>query len=330
MKKFYLLIIAVALSGYMFGQQRVVETMGNKVDAKVIKELVSATKTPTDTLVPYGIANASSYLVSPYPNGGYIAGVNYFGDLAKAQQFPVTNGYNIEGFLVWVGAKEIVNDPDTVYANLYAMDGSGTSSNGTTAAPGTVVDMVKLAMDTDIDTTGGFSVAMFATPHMVWNDYAVGLDFSNMPDDTLGIVHSDDGDPQANTEFAWEQWSDNAWYTFNAATSWGVRIDMAFLPVIDNSTSDINEHDFVNGIRMENFPNPAEDVVNIEYEINVNADVAIKVLDMTGRIVKTVDLGNKTAGQYKTRISTNGMDAGMYFYMLEADGKRLAKRMMIK
>lgn len=328
MKKLYVLIFAVAFSGFLFGQQRVVETMGENVDAGIMKELISASKTPTDTLVPYGIANASSYLVAPDPAGGYIAGVNSYGDIAKAQQFPVNNGYNLEGFLIWVGEKEIVNDPDTVYANFYALDGSGTTSGGSSNAPGTVVDMVKLAMDTDIDTTGGFSVAMFSTPHMVWNDYAIGLDFSNMPDDTLGIIHSDDSDPQAGTEFAWEQRNDNSWYTFVA--SWGVQIDMAFLPVIDNSTADIKEHDFVNGIRMEAFPNPAVHTVNLDYQIQNNADVTIKVMDMSGKIVKTVELGNKTAGEYNTSFSVEDLNAGMYFYLLEANSKRLAKKMMIK
>ncbi|MFO8087874.1 MAG: T9SS type A sorting domain-containing protein [Bacteroidales bacterium] len=324
MKKFYLFMMMIAISGYVVGQQKVVKEMGNELNGKVIKEMNFDSKTPTDTLVPYGIANGT-LLLAP-SNGGYIAGTNDYGDFAKAQQFPVSNGYNLEGFLIYVGAKEIVSGADDVTGIVYAMDGSGTSTAGTVAGPGTVLDQVTLNMDTDVDTTGLTPVVLNA-PIPMWNDYALALDFANI-DDTLGIIHSDDQDPQANTEFAWEQWSDGAWHTMMEA--WGFQIDLAFFPVIDNSTTDINEHDFVNGIRMETYPNPAVDVVNLDYQIQSAANVTVQVLDMSGKIVKTEELGQKEAGQYKATFSVNNLDAGMYFYMLEADGKRLAKRMMIK
>lgn len=330
MKKFYLLIVMIAFTGYLFGQQRVAGDIEKKMSAEPIEALSMNAKTPTDTIAPYGIKNADTLLVIEAKGGGYVTGVNSYGDYAKAQQFPVQDGYYVEGFLVWVGAKEIVQDSDSLRAVLYDLDGS----NGTTTAgsgqtcPNSVLASVKMDM-ADVDTSGNFTPAMFKDSVICTDDYATGLDLTSLKDDTLGVIHSDTGDANAS-ELAWEQWSDGNWYTFLADTSWQMDVDMAFLPVVDMSTQNINEQDFVNNIRMENYPNPASDIVNIDYQIKTDADVKIRVLDMSGKIVKKVDLGHKSSGQHKATISTENLESGMYLYMLESGNNRLAKRMMVK
>ncbi len=93
---------------------------------------------------------------------------------------------------------------------------------------------------------------------------------------------------------------------------------------------DINEQSFINGIKMETYPNPASDVVNMDYQLENTADVTIKILDATGKLVQTEKLGQKEAGQHKATFSASNLDAGMYFYIMEAGSNRLAKRMVIK
>lgn len=331
MKKIYLFIMMLAISGYVIGQERVAGEMEKKVDGSLIESIDFDAKTPTDTLAPSGISNASEFGVAPTAEGGYITGVNGYGDLAKAQQFPVTDGYYVEGFLVWVGAKEIVGSADSVDAVLYDMDGntgSTTAGEGDQTCPNSVLASVTLDMDADIDTSGGFSVAMFDNPVLRTSDYAAGLDFTNIGDDTLGVIHSGDGDAQ-QSELSWEMWDDNSWYSI--LYGWqGLDIDMAFLPVVDMSTQDITEHDFVNGIRMETYPNPAVDQVNLDYQIEEAADVKVSIMDMTGKIVKTEDFGQKEAGKHNVQISANDLNAGNYIYVLEAGNKRLAKKLVIQ
>ena len=331
MKKIYLFIMMIAISGYVIGQERVAGEFEKKMDASLIESMDFTTKTPTDTLAPYGISNATGFFVTPADTGGYITGVNGWGDLAKAQQFPVTDGYYVEGFLVWVGAKEIVGSAGTVNGILYDMDGntgSTTAGEGTETCPGSVLASVSLAMDTDVDTSGSsFTPVEFANPVLVSDDYAVGLGFTSMGDDTLGIVHSDNGDPQ-QSELSWEMWDDNSWNSLLYA--WNADIDMAFLPVVDMSTQDINEHEFVNGIRMETYPNPAVEQVNLDFQIQEASNVKVSIMDMTGKIVKTEDFGQKEAGKHNVKISANDLNSGNYIYVLEADNKRLAKKMVIQ
>lgn len=330
MRKIYLFIMMIAISGYVIGQERVAGDIEKKMDASLIESMDFTTKTPTDTLVPSGIQNASGLSVGRAQGGGYITGVNGYGDLAKAQQFPVTDGYYVEGFLVWVGAKEIVGSAGTVDAVLYDMDGttgSTTAGEGDQTCPNSVLESVTLDMDADIDTSGGFSVAEFNNPVLRTSDYAAGLDFTNVGDDTLGVVHSADGDAQ-QSELSWEMWDDNAWYSI--LYGWGIDIDMAFLPVVDMSSQDIDEHDFVNGIRMETYPNPAVEQVNLDFQIQEASNVKVSILDMTGKIVKSEDFGQKEAGKHNVKISANDLNSGNYIYVLEADNKRLAKKMVIQ
>lgn len=332
MKKIYLFIIMIAISGYVIGQERTAGEVEKKMDMDVIESMDFSAKAVTDTLVPAGIQNATGLSVAGSPSGGYVTGVNGYGDLAKAQQFPVNNGYYVEGFLVLVGAKEIVGSADSVDAVLYDMDGntgSTTAGDGNQTCPKSVLASVTLDMDTEIDTSGDFSVAMFNDSILRTTDYAAGLDFSNTGDDTLGIVHSNQGAPQ-QSELSWEQWNDDSWYTMLTTSGWGIDIDMAFLPVVDMSTSDINEHDFVNGIRMQTYPNPAVNDVNLDFQIEESADVKIQILNMSGKIVKSENFGQKEAGKHNVKISTNDLNSGNYIYVLEAGNKRLAKKMVIQ
>jgi len=73
----------------------------------------SNAKTPTDTLMPTSFGTGSPTLYGAQ-GGGYVVGTNGYGDLAKAQLFYVDEPYNIEGCLVWVGAKEIVGTANTL------------------------------------------------------------------------------------------------------------------------------------------------------------------------------------------------------------------------
>ena len=66
----------------------------------MIESIDFTLKTPTDTLAPAVIANANGYQVPGIPQSSYMVVVNGYDDKIMAQEFPVKNGYNIEGFLI--------------------------------------------------------------------------------------------------------------------------------------------------------------------------------------------------------------------------------------
>jgi len=61
------------------------------------------------------------------------------------------------------------------------------------------------------------------------------------------------------------------------------------------------------------YPNPATDVVNVEYFLNNAGGVSIEVLDIQGRSLGIGFNENQNAGQQLVQINVNDLSGGMYF-----------------
>ncbi len=61
------------------------------------------------------------------------------------------------------------------------------------------------------------------------------------------------------------------------------------------------------------YPNPATDVVNIEYSLNNSGNVSIEVLDIQGRSLGLGFNENQNAGQQLVQLNVNNLSDGMYF-----------------
>jgi hypothetical protein len=290
---------------------------------------LSADKTPTDTLIPTSFLTGSPTLYGS-SNGGYVVGTNGYGDLAKAQLFYVDIPYSIEGCLVWVGAKEIIGTPNTTKFVVYQANGNGTATSGAVNyAPGTELASVTVSM-TDLDTSlslSGAHVFTLTTPVSVTDMYYVGMDFTNTYDDTLGIVSTTDGDA-LNTELSWEKWEDGTWYSILAV--WPLDIDLGFFPIV-NMSQDI-QTSAINGVICNIFPNPAFGSTSIEYELTQSSsNVEIKILDVTGKLVKSFNEGAKEPGKYNVTFNASELQPGNYFYTIQAgNGRQFAKKFQVK
>lgn len=322
MKKIYILALLISFTAFSFAQK------ASNGSIKVSNPFsLGSVETPTDTLMPYGIANATTFTVYTAASGGYVMGTNGYGDKAKAQTFDVTTSYKVEGVLIWAGAKEVVGTAGTLTVALTNCTGAGTASTGAVnTAPSSVISSVTVPMSA-IDTAGDLTIATFASPVIVSARYAVVTDFATLGDDQFGMVSCGDGDP-GTTETSWEKWSDNAWHTILA--EWGgLTIDAAIFVVVDQSTAGIESHNFFDGIKFSAYPNPAINSTKIHYEIASSAKVQIDVIDMTGRIVTTLNEGFKTVGQHAVTLNTEELKSGVYFVSVNANGNRLTKRLTI-
>ena len=79
----------------------------------------------------------------------------------------------------------------------------------------------------------------------------------------------------------------------------------------------------------QNVPNPANDISTIAYELNNAETVQFEVYDLTGKMVLTVNEGNKPAGIHSIVLDTNVLGGGIYYYSLIIDGERLTKKMVV-
>lgn len=259
-------------------------------------------------------SNASGYALYPNNNGGYIAGSNSFGDLAKAQQFSAPNQPSeISGIVVWIAAKD--DDGASVTANLYSLNGQGTDLGGATnSAPGTILASATKQLSR-VDTSAFLTRFDFNSSVTVSTGYAVGLDFSGFGNnDEIGIVTNTDGDAN-NADLAWEKWSDGDWYSMNQA--WNSQndgdFDLAIFPVLCPLT--VTGVEDLSG-QFNLFPNPNNGSFTI---LNMNSAIGkLEIFDALGKTVYTesiqgetrlnIDLENQLPGIYIVRVMTeNGL-----------------------
>jgi hypothetical protein len=339
MKKFYLFALAISISYCTFGQQRPV---GSAITLNADYSNAQKVLTPTDTLFGW-LINGGTPTIYTSTNGGFVCGVNGYGDFAKMQQFVVTTPYNVEGAIFWFGGKgegSSVGDPNSkIVCNIYNMDGTGDNSTGTgVTAPGTIASSVDVLWD-DIDTSatgaGGFVYVTFSAPFNATTDYAVGVDFTTLATtDTTGLVSNASGEAGA-TELSWEEWNDNTLHTIFSA--WGtapnnVDIDLGVFPIVDLSgANSINEIQAINGIKLfQNQPNPFQSLSTVSYELENNAkNVTILVFDVNGKLAKTIEQGSQNAGSYTLELNAADFAGGNYTIAIQADSHRLAQKFTV-
>jgi len=85
---------------------------------------------------------------------------------------------------------------------------------------------------------------------------------------------------------------------------------------------------------LPNYPNPFNPETWIPFEINYQSEVSITIYDISGKLVRTIDLGFQHAGIYTTRDRAAYWDgkselgervaSGIYFYSIAAKGDKLS------
>jgi hypothetical protein len=80
----------------------------------------------------------------------------------------------------------------------------------------------------------------------------------------------------------------------------------------------------------QNYPNPFNPTTQILYELKNNSEVQLRVSDMLGRTVATIQNGRKNAGQHSVTFDASNLSSGVYVYSLIVDGRITeTKKMMI-
>ncbi len=78
------------------------------------------------------------------------------------------------------------------------------------------------------------------------------------------------------------------------------------------------------------FPNPADQVVNINFSIPVSGNITFTMVDLLGRNVQEVNEGNLYEGNYQTVIDVNGLNSGVYFLVTRLDGEIISTKNIMK
>ena len=92
-------------------------------------------------------------------------------------------------------------------------------------------------------------------------------------------------------------------------------------------------------VLLQNYPNPFNPETWIPYQLSEAADVSITIYDVTGNVVRSLNLGHQPAGYYRSRSQAAYWDgknnlnekvaSGIYFYQIQAGQFSATRRMLI-
>ena len=77
------------------------------------------------------------------------------------------------------------------------------------------------------------------------------------------------------------------------------------------------------------YPNPVRDEAKVSFELQSNSSVSYQVFDMTGRMVKLVNLGTLTAGNHEVNVTVNDLSNGAYLLRLNAGASTSTVKFMV-
>jgi hypothetical protein len=80
----------------------------------------------------------------------------------------------------------------------------------------------------------------------------------------------------------------------------------------------------------QNYPNPFNPTTTIEFTLEKDGRVVLKLFDAIGRELATLLDENRTAGYYQSvTLDASRFGSGMYVYRIEANGKLLSRKMLL-
>lgn len=79
----------------------------------------------------------------------------------------------------------------------------------------------------------------------------------------------------------------------------------------------------------QNMPNPFGNNTIINYELNSAANVSVEIVDVTGKVVNSINNGTQTAGAYTLELDAADYAEGVYYYTFTVGSERVTKRMVV-
>jgi len=144
--------------------------------------------------------------------------------------------------------------------------------------------------------------------------------------------------PQLASKTDW-----NIHYIYNADPTPGLALDedhayqenkiiFAFLSKYDLLPVGIEEgvQSLDAGKVSQNYPNPAGSYTSFRVELELAAQLSMELTNIVGQVVMSMDKGYVHAGSHEFKIDASGLDAGIYFYTVNAGESRVTKKMIIQ
>lgn len=265
---------------------------------------------------------------------GYMAGSNSYNFKGVAQQFLVFGEVGVSDIIFLFSEKNDVSGlpSSVVKANIYAMNGTGTTPSGTgQVAPGTILATVNLSL-AEVDTAG-LTIAHFPQTINAGTEFAVGFDASSLAStDTVALLATDDGEIQFG-DFSWLKLN-NTWMTYSYA--FGDDTDpfdfsLYIYAVVDDEFVGVGEEAYMNNSRLSFVNgNISNGQVVLAYDVVKAGRMDLVVHNSLGQAVSETAFGNQAPGTYNYTLSTEGWAPGNYYVTIKNNGRPLTKKLFVR
>ena len=155
----------------------------------------------------------------------------------------------------------------------------------------------------DLVATGSVTLSGMA---MSWATFTVNLAYSSaVTPDSCMIVLKASGATPTNNDYLWVD-------------------NLAFTGSVTGINA-LENHSFVSSV----FPNPATENITVNLNVKKAAQLSFKLIDLTGKVVKEIELG-EVFGNYKSTINITDLVKGFYFLKINSGNDTEIKKIMIQ
>ncbi|NOZ45697.1 MAG: T9SS type A sorting domain-containing protein [Chlorobi bacterium] len=246
--------------------------------------------------------------------GGYLAGNNEYGDLAKAEYFESTNSHDIiTGVIFYFGAASgsVSNLTFAVWEDNNGEPGNQIGSN--TKALSDIV--------TDVENND-LTIVSFTDAIEINGPFYVGVYLPTEPDEYVGLVTNAEGDNATNT--GWEMLSTGLWYPYSSTNSWSISLNHAIFPITCSyvGTEIVpKENSFVNI-----YPNPVSDRLTIEKGTLFKLNRIIVYNYFGEKVMEKFNSNDLNSGNIEINLSS--LSPGFYLVTLISDNEIITKKIV--
>ncbi len=256
------------------------------------------------------------------------AGYKYADVRSGTQQLQVDVIKNPSSGQTLTGIAVDPNDPEHVVITLGGYGASTNIMKSTTAA----------------STTGTSSFTSIKGNLPTLPCYDAIIDYQNpniiVVATEMGIYGSDNGGgswTSQNTELGivpvfalrqqWRGWDkvDNQGVIYAGTHGRGIWSSSSLLSVEENDLTEKSALKLVNV-----YPNPADQLTNLSFEINETKDVTLSIFSIQGRLIETKTINSAQAGLVKTTLNVENYTKGTYFVNIQSEGSKFKVAKFIK
>jgi len=87
---------------------------------------------------------------------------------------------------------------------------------------------------------------------------------------------------------------------------------------------------FNKNIELTAYPNPADELLNLSFKLNRNADIKISLFDYMGKEVKSINKGKQNIGTQIIQMNVSDISAGFYFLRMQINNRVETVKLIIK